>query len=440
MILVLGTVIGLILLHYVWANHRQHRVAVSDLGNLFVLVLLLYYAFPALFFLLTGFVPSESWDNRLVTLTPSEAQIVDLYWIYAGFLFGVVIAYGVRARHQPLSGKTRIIVTSPQIVAIATLYVTLSLILFAFKRIYHLLDIVDHGDYYRNIARMPQLLQQIYVTLSAFLVFCKIGVVAALISRGQLLSRLGLCVLAFELLINIDFIGSRNEIVSVFLILILSIDVAMRRINTLTAGVVGLILITGFLAFGYLRAQADGSIGSALDVLTTSSEFTAVFTTAFDVAQQATTSFGHELRNVVLLDPFLSVIPQQISPIEKISPADWYLKTFYPSDAEAGLGYAFGAVAESATGWGWPEAILRGAFVGFILERCNRSLHAGSVGLQSFILNIYMAITAFNFFRIGTFYFIPLIVLRIVPFLGAVWLLGELVERISRAAPRRVAV
>lgn len=436
--LVLGAIIALFAIHFSWARARQERVAIGDIGNLFVIVLILYYLFPALFFGLTGFVPSETWDNRLITSTPSEAQVVEIYWIYAAFLFGVVLVYNGFGTSR-LANVTPTIVSSPaQMTAVGLLYVVIGLILFILKRVYHLLDIVDHGDYYRNIARMPLILQQIYITLSAFLVLCKIGVVAVLIKTHQLVSRIALYTLIFEIAINTDFIGSRSDIITVVLIVIVSIDIAWRKINTLTAGVVGLVFIVCFLAFGYLRAQTDGGGASALDILTSSSEFTAVFATAFDVAQQSATALGAELRAVVLLDPLLSVIPQQISPITKISPADWYIRTFYPSDAEAGLGYAFGAVAESATGSGWPEAIVRGGIVGFILARCNRSLHASHVTLSSFIVNIYLAITAFNFFRLGTFYFVPLILLRVVPFLAAIWLIGHLLERLPRQDIRRV--
>ena len=137
--------------HLGFAITRDGRIVVSDPGNLFALILLVYTAFPAAFFILTGFVPSEGGDNRLNILAPGEKEITELYYLYLSVIAGFTGGYWWFLRGMPPPRIIGIIVRPSEAIAVYLVYIGVSLVLFAIKRMYGLLEIEQHGDFYRNI-------------------------------------------------------------------------------------------------------------------------------------------------------------------------------------------------------------------------------------------------------------------------------------------------
>lgn len=437
MTFVLACAALLLVVHLGIAITRDGRIVVSDPGNLFALILLVYTAFPAAFFILTGFVPSEGGDNRLNILAPGEAEITSLYLLYLAVITGFVFGYWWFMRRAPAAQNLDITVRPSEAMAVYVVYIGVSISLFLIKRAFGLLEIEQHGDFYRNISAMPLILQQIFVTLSAILLCAKIAIAGVLASQRRLWSGTALLLLIFELVVNLDFAGSRRDFVMLFLVLVLTFDLAVKPMRTGVAISLASFSLAAFVGYGFIRSQLGmGQGASLMDVFQTSSEFTAMFATAYDIAQLELSGLASELRFVVLTNPLLSVIPQQISPWPKLSPSDWYVQTMYPAEAESGQGFAFGVVAEAANGWGWIEAAIRGAMIALLLSLIARRFRAGRIPLAIFVGAMLINVGSYDFFRIGVFWFVPIVATRLLPFLAAIWLLSRIFERIAVARQR----
>ncbi|MFQ3666932.1 MAG: hypothetical protein SNJ79_13030 [Sphingomonadaceae bacterium] len=371
---------------------------------------------------------------RLDILAPAEADVVRIYVLYLAIVAGFVFAYGLTMAPAGPPVRLRLQVSGGEAVATIFLYVAISTVVLAIKRIYGLLDVEQHGDFYRNIATMPVLMQQIFVTLSAMLLCTKIAVVGVLGARSMLFSPAMLLLIAFELLVNLDLAGNRREIVALFLILMIAVDLMSRPIRMTIALSLGAAAIAAFLLAGVARAQLGAGTAPGLaDAISTSSEFTSVFTTAHDVGQLKGSGMEGDLRAIVLLGPLLAVIPRQFLPFDKTTPADWYMETLYPEAADAGQGFAFGVAAEAATGWGWAEALARGATIGLFLAFVARRLRKGTLGLGWFIVALLLVIGSYDFFRVGVLWFLPFLTTRFLPLYLLLWGLARLFDRLAQA-------
>ena len=279
---------------------------------------------------------------------------------------------------------------------------------------------------------MPLILQQLFVILAVILLCAKIAIAGVLASQRRLWSGTALLLLMFELVVNLDFAGSRRDFVMLFLVLVLTFDLAVKPMRTGVAAALAIFSLAAFVGYGFIRSQLGmGQGASLIDVLQTSSEFTAMFATAYDISQLELSGLASELRSIVLASPLLSVIPQQLSPIPKLSPADWYIKTMYPVEAESGQGFAFGVVAEAANGFGWIEALIRGVMIAFLLSLIARRFRSGRIPLSVFVAAMLINVGSYDFFRIGVFWFVPIMLTRLLPFLAVIWLLSRVFERLA---------
>jgi hypothetical protein len=126
-------------------------------------------------------------------------------------------------------------------------------------------------------------------------------------------------------------------------------------------------------------------------------------------------------------------VPQQLLPIEKISPSVWYVNTFYPIYAAMGGGFVFGSITESVLGGGWVDAVGRGAALGLLMAQIHRHHARGGGKFWSFIFYTWATVSAYQSFRTTTFVLAGYAVYRFLPMAIGVSLLAS----VLRAMPRR---
>ena len=93
---------------------------------------------------------------------------------------------------------------------------------------------------------------------------------------------------------------------------------------------------------------------------------------AYDLKRRLGAGMVGELSAGFWLTDLLALVPQQVSPIAKVSPADWYGARFFPDFVAQGRGFAFGSVSESVLGFGYADAVLRGTTLGILAAIVHR--------------------------------------------------------------------
>jgi hypothetical protein len=121
---------------------------------------------------------------------------------------------------------------------------------------------------------------------------------------------------------------------------LVSYSIYVRKVSRLTIFCVVFLGVLLFSVFGLIRGGMAGP------------EFTPA----------SLVQFG-ELISIYLVD-LARLAPQQFLWFEKLSPAVWYVSTFYPAYYEQGGGLAFGTISESVLGLGAIEALIRGGMLG----------------------------------------------------------------------------
>jgi hypothetical protein len=181
----------------------------------------------------------------------------------------------------------------------------------------------------------------------------------------------------------------------------------MARIAMLGAPALVLFMIGGLI-------RDNNPDGGLLDLFQ-SGEFTALFINAVDLRQRFEDGYAAEFRFAFYLVDVIRLIPSQLLGDFKIDPATWYVETFYPDYFDAGGGLAFGLMAESAAGFGAPEAFLRGLLLGWAYAAlANRLTRNGSSILKIYIY-VWLVVMSYQSFRDTTFTLITRSLYQVIP-------------------------
>jgi hypothetical protein len=130
-----------------------------------------------------------------------------------------------------------------------------------------------------------------------------------------------------------------------------------------------------------------------------SSEFEQVFANAYDLHRRQAGGEIGPLPAAFYLHDLLALVPQQLSPVEKVVPSRWYLQSFYPEYWEAGGGLAFGVISEAIVGLGWLGLVLRGAALGLILGRVQWRFATGPRRLWRWVFYVWLCVMCYRMFR-----------------------------------------
>jgi hypothetical protein len=209
----------------------------------------------------------------------------------------------------------------------------------------------------------------------------------------------------------------------------------VRRLRLWHAAAGGVLGLSFFLLLGVLRyvGTTSGLRADINPIFGYASEFENNLANAYDLARLKAAGKIGDLPPAFYLADALALVPQQLLPIEKISPSVWYVNTFYPIYAAMGGGFVFGSIAESVLGGGWVDAVGRGAALGLLMAQIHRHHARGGGKFWSFIFYTWATVSAYQSFRATTFVLAGYAVYRFLPMAIGVSLLAS----VLRAMPRR---
>jgi len=356
----------------IYRAKRHDEGGFLDLGVIFLLIVFAYAWLPLLGMVLAQHGYGGLQDNRIFFVKPTSGEIVYVGACYLAFLVGFSLFYGC---------QKKLVAKSPELVKADWLQVFIVLmgvivVFLANLLSRFLLGVGAAGSYsasYTQFRDFPILVQQFMGILSQ-LEFSIVLAAMVFVIAWKPRNHKYVAVIMVGILLNAVFSGGGRTfgfLLAFAYMVCVSIYVKRFKFSqfAIMAGV-GLVLFT---IAGVLRSGASG-FGPGMLTPFQGGEFFSVFVNSIDLLRHsAEVGAGNIVRSFYLID-FLRFIPQQILPIEKLDPAVWYVKTYFPTFYKSGGGLAFGAIAESVVGLGVVEALLRGCLLGmayaFVTNRC----------------------------------------------------------------------
>ena len=413
------------------------QTRILDLGLFFALVVSAYGALPLIGIALADLGIGALSDNRLGGVIPAQEAVINVGLMYLLFLVGFTLCYlTILKRNTTHSLSPTWTRPSRMSVWIATaILIAIKVGLFATRTA---MDIKQGSDYlgtYAELAGLPLFVQQIIGVFTATELSATILFIVVIIARNP---RLHIWIGALLLLQIVPAIfggGSRSYAFACILAYVVARSLFDRRIGSPYIFAMGGIGIFAFLTAGLIRqAMISGYTVSGL-YLIQGGEFFSVFINAVDIAEKQS-NFAEPLFGIGLyLVDLLRLVPQQITGDFKLDPATFYVKTFYPEFSAAGGGLAFGAIAESALGFGAREALVRGALVGCLYGLiCRACLERRSTVVSAFVYT-WFVVLSYHAIRDTTFSVFPRFIFQVVPILVVLRLTGVLRPALSCVVP-----
>jgi hypothetical protein len=420
---------------------RSGARAPLNAGVLFMAVVVLYGCYPLLEYAALGGVYTPLNDGRLYVMQPQSDVVSRIGWYGVAYAAAFLAAYSLATGGTVPGSRASVRFTSTSVIwAIFLVFVSLRGVVLAADLIFA----ARGGGYvesYLRYSHLPLLAQQLLGHANGMLNILGVALVTVACLDWRRLRWWLAGWLLLELAGLVAGGGSRTEFVLLIVALTVAYHFLVRPISTGTVVAAGVLLVTGFIALGAMRAyQAGGAIGAGLEVLSSTNEFESLFGNAVDLDQLVRT--GRVDSDAIVLAVYagdlIGLVPQQLMPFEKVNLTRWYVETYYQYHAEGGGGLAFGAIAEALVGAGPVDLLWRAGLVGVFLGLLDRRLLARSVSLPGFVLYVWVLSNCYLMFRITTLALIPVFAYRVVPVLLVVFLLAELLELAGRPAARAV--
>jgi hypothetical protein len=356
---------------------RQNRVRVIDLGVAFIWIVFLYSFLPMLGIWLASLGIGALVDDRLGHKVPDLSLVLAVGSSYAAFMMGFAWVYSrqrIPHSHRELVWQ---VPTSVEFISIVALVVITKLGSFLL-RFFFAADIPD--DYMSSFTvyrGQPILIQQLaaVLTIVDFAATMLFIVVATAYTRRFYWLIAALLVL--QIVIAVEGGGSRTSAFLCAFAFGVALTVYNRRLRPWLLAALAAGGVVAFLIAGEIRAGDYKGEGAISLQLLQGGEFLAVFDNSLDLMSRLPDNIFLPLRVQMYLVDVLRLIPEQVIGNLKVDPSAFYARSFYPTYSDAGGGWAFGAIAESTIGFGWPEALVRGALLGWlyaaVANHCLRS-------------------------------------------------------------------
>jgi hypothetical protein len=158
-------------------------------------------------------------------------------------------------------------------------------------------------------------------------------------------------------------------------------------------------------------------------------EFQSIFATAYDLHR---IKKSHGLENIpvqLYVNDLLMPVPQQLLPVKKIEPSQWYLDV---RGLDGRTGYMFGVIAQSVIGFGLLELALRGAAVGLLFAWAQRWYARRSSRFLPTLVYLWLCVWSYYTFRASTFYLLSPIINRLLPVVALIYFGERLARRLRR--------
>jgi hypothetical protein len=418
---------------FFWTLYRRRHGSMPwfEIGAVYVAVVIVYLAYPLIGYLALGQRYTPTNDGRLASSQPGPFAVAAIGWLYVWHLIGFVLGYlAVRGRL-----RIRPVMLPPpgSAVFIAIVLVYLAIEAFGvFVGLFYDTRAETYVQTYLIAQRLPLLIAQFVNHLNGIRYALAVMLMAALFTRyprSRLVIGAWLLVSAAATIVRL---GSRTDLVLLVLSAMMMYDTLVRPLSMRFVVATGAAALTGLVLFGIARSHAAGMAASSFNPFGYVSEFENLFANSIHLAGIASTI--QALPRAFYLSDFAALIPQQFAPFIKVSPADWYVTTFFPGYAAMGGGLAFGTITEAVLSGGWFSALVRGTLLGCFFAGIHRFYSRHTESFWVFAFYVWFATLTYQSFRNTTFYFLVLCVFRFVPALIAVNLLASVLKRAAWSA------
>jgi hypothetical protein len=404
---------------FIFVEYKRAGHAPVNAGCMFAAVVVVYGAFPLLIYQGLGGFYTPLNDSRLFTDQPDAATIARIAWYYVAYLAAFAVGYlAMKGRRD---GRVEVSIPNldgPTIWSLVAAYVVLRVVVLGAEVLFAAKS-TDYLETYLKYKHLPLIAQQLLGHVEGIAAVLGLGVMAMLCSRWQRYRVLVACWLALEFGTLLMGLGARTQFVTLCLAAAISYHYLYKRLSMTVMAGGGISVVVLFLAIGLIRQYVgDGGIaGAGREALAGSSEFESLFANAYDVERLVAVGDidKSSIAAAVYLGDVINLVPQQLSPFEKISLPTWYVETYYPEHAERGGGLAFGAVPEALVGTGLLDVLWRAALIGIVLCLFDRSCRAGSVPFWRFVLQVWLISFCYLTFRSTSLALLPLFVYRFLP-------------------------
>jgi oligosaccharide repeat unit polymerase len=387
---------------------RAGEIQVFEIGVIFSSVILLYTVLPFLTFLANGWTFSPLGDARLFAAQPSPREIAPIYWYYFLFFASFVLTYII------LRGRNRHVIAKHQrpenhiFWTMLLCYVAIR-IFFIFVRVqYKIDDAEDYGESYLLYQGLPLFLQQLANHLGGMALTLQLLLMAFMVFDFKKYRFIILGWVFFEFLGLVLFgVGARTGLFALLFAFVMTYHVAVKRLSIRTIAIVGLSVLILFVGLGIVRALSGSSPDAGFALLSSSNEFDSIFANAYDLRELKALGRTDDIFPQFYFADFLNLIPQQLSPFQKLDLSAWYVESFYPSTAQKGGGLAFGVISEGIVGLGWFEILCRGLFLGWIFAVLQKYLLGGRASFWKYGFYLWLTVLCYQCFRGSTFLLLP---------------------------------
>lgn len=389
-----------------------------DLGLVLVSIGALYALMPLIGIQLATWGAGALADERFGNQVPDLDDVATVGAMYLAFISGTAGSYLISLKGSGMRQPSAIQAPRTRDVTVAFLLLCAIKLSVLLTRL--MLGIQTSEDYlgsYLELASQPLIVRQLYGLLSASELPASILLIVVASAHSLLVRRwVGAFVVA-QLLIAILGGGSRTLAFSCALAYIVArsmFDPKLKFSSIIAASVATLLL---FLAGGALRHAMIASDEVPSLYLLQGGEFLSVFLNSVDLLNRLKDIELGALRVGVYLVDLLRFVPQQIVGDLKLDPASFYVSTFYPDFADAGGGLAFGAIAESALGFGVPEALVRGLLLGYLLAQVRIACLQHRLSLIRAFVYTWFVVMAYQAVRDTTLSIFPRFFFQVLPLL-----------------------
>lgn len=386
-----------------------------DLGVVFAAVVTVYAMYPLLTFIVNGLTYTES-NNRLYQAMPTPEEVGKIAWYYWIFLTSFAIAYLVtRGGTRRSEGWAPKRLGRESIIAFVLLFVIAKVFLWGVG-IFYDITYESYSESYLIFGRLPLIIGQIAGRLGGVIRVLNMALLLALFQDYRKYRWIIWTWLGAQVAATFLYLGARTEAVLLVFSATIMYHYLVKPIRWGPALCGALVAMILFLIAGDLRsAVGREQTAKPLNVLASNSEFEELFANAHDLDRRKLDGDIEPLPATFHFADFLSIVPQQVLPFQKVQASTWYVETYYPAVREAGGGMAFGVISESIVGLGMPELVLRGALVGWLLALFARRLSLRRPTAWSFLFHIWLITGCYQILRYTTFSMLPMFVWGFVP-------------------------
>jgi hypothetical protein len=415
----------LALTRYVGQRCRNEPIQAIDLGVTFVWVVFLYSFLPLAGIWLADLGIGSLRDQRLGNEVPDLRLVTAVGTCYAAFMVAFAVTYALRWCGG-LRGVNAAQVPSPgEVIATIALLVAVKLGMLAVQL--HLdVEGTDYIGSYAALRGQSVLVQQLVGLLTAIEFTVTVLSIVAFVARAPKFHGVVALLIVAHIAWSIAGGGSRTLAFLSAFAFIVSRSIYDPRLRPATVAAYALFGVAAFLVAGLVRAGFDESETSLSLQLLQSGEFLSVFYNALDLLDRLGDAELSVLNVGLYAVDVLRLVPQQLIGELKIDPAVFYVSTFYPEFSEAGGGLAFGAIAESTIGFGWPEAAVRGGLLGWLYAAVSNRCFSGRLTVLRIFVYVWFVAMSYHAVRDTTFSILPRFVMQVLPLLVLLRLTGIL--------------